>query len=38
LGDGEYDLKKMDRGWKKIFRDRDAWKLTLKKARILPGI
>jgi len=36
LDDVENDLKKMDvRGWRKIARNRDASKLTLKEARIV---
>ena len=39
LDDAENDLKIMDvRGWMKIVRNRDAWKLTLKETRILHGI
>jgi hypothetical protein len=38
LDDAENDLKKMGvRGWRKIAKDRDAWKLILKEARILHG-
>jgi hypothetical protein len=34
----ENDLKKLYfRGWRKIARDRDAWKLILKEARVLHG-
>jgi hypothetical protein len=37
-GDVENDLKKMGvRGWRKIARDRDAWKLILKEVRVLHG-
>ena len=36
LDDVESNLKKMDvRGWRKIAKDRDAWKLILKEARDL---
>jgi hypothetical protein len=36
LGDVENDMKKMCvRGWRKIARDRDAWKLILKEAKVL---
>ena len=32
------DMNKMGvRGWRKIARDRDAWKLVLKQARVLLG-
>jgi hypothetical protein len=32
------DLNKMGaRGWRKIARDRDAWNLILKEARVLRG-
>jgi hypothetical protein len=32
------DLKKMDViGWRKIGKDRDAWKLILKEVRVLHG-
>jgi hypothetical protein len=38
LDDVENDLKKMGvRGWRKIAKDRDAWKLILKEARVLHG-
>jgi hypothetical protein len=38
LGDVENDLNKMGvRGWRKIARDRDAWKLILKEAKVLHG-
>jgi hypothetical protein len=38
LDDVENNLKKMDvRGWKKIAKGRDAWKLILKEARVLRG-
>jgi hypothetical protein len=38
LDDVENDLKKMGvRGWRKIDRDRDAWKLILMEARVLHG-
>jgi hypothetical protein len=26
------------RGWRKIAKDRDAWKLILKEARVLHGL
>ena len=36
LGCVDNDLKKMSvRGWRKIARDRDAWKFVLKGARIM---
>jgi hypothetical protein len=36
--DVENDLKKTGvRGWRKIARDRDAWKLILKETRVLHG-
>jgi hypothetical protein len=36
LDDFENNLKKRDfRSWRKISRDGDAWKLILKKARVL---
>jgi hypothetical protein len=36
--DVENDLKKMGvRGWRKITKNRDTWKLILKKTRILHG-
>jgi hypothetical protein len=39
LEDVENDLKKMgSRGWTKIARDRDAWKLILKETEILHGL
>ena len=39
LDDAENDLKKMDvRSWREIVRNRDAWKLSLKEARMLHGI
>ena len=38
LDDVENDLKKMSvRGWRKMAKDRSAWKLILKKARVLHG-
>jgi hypothetical protein len=38
LDDVENDLKKMSvRGWRKIARDRDAWKLIVKEAKVLHG-
>jgi hypothetical protein len=38
LDDFENDLTKTGvRGWRKIARDRDAWRLILKKARVLYG-
>jgi hypothetical protein len=38
LDDVENDLKKMDvRGWRKIARDREAWKVILKEAKFLQG-
>jgi hypothetical protein len=34
LDDIENDLKKIDiRGWRRIAKDRDAWKLILKEAK-----
>jgi hypothetical protein len=34
----ENDLKKMGvRGWRKMDRDRDAWNVILKEARVLHG-
>ena len=39
LDDAENDLKKTGvRGWWKIARDRDAWKLILKEAKVLHGL
>jgi hypothetical protein len=39
LDDVENDLKKMDvRSWRKIDRNRDALKQTMKEARILHGM
>jgi len=36
LDDIENDLKEMDvRGWRKVARDRDAWKLILKETMAL---
>ena len=36
--DVEIDLKKRGvRGWSKIDKDRDAWKLIVKEARVLHG-
>jgi hypothetical protein len=38
LGDTENGLKKMSvRGCRKITKNRDAWKLILKEARVLSG-
>jgi hypothetical protein len=38
LDDVENDLKeKIIRGWRKIARNRDAWKLILKEARFRHG-
>jgi hypothetical protein len=38
LDDVENDLKKMGvRGWRKIVRAKDAWKLILKEAKVLHG-
>jgi hypothetical protein len=38
LDDVENNLNKMGvRGWRKILGYRDAWKLLLKKARVLHG-
>jgi hypothetical protein len=38
LDDARNHLKKTGiRGWKKIAKDRDAWKLILKEARVLHG-
>jgi hypothetical protein len=38
LDDAEIDLKKIGvRGWGKITKGRDAWKLFLKQARVLHG-
>jgi len=38
LDDVETDLKEMDvRGWTKVTRDRDAWKLILKEAMVPHG-
>jgi hypothetical protein len=38
LIDVENDLKKIGvRGWSKIARDRDIWKLILKEAKVLHG-
>ena len=38
LDDVKNDLKKMDvRGWRKIAKGRDAWKLILKETRVLHG-
>jgi hypothetical protein len=34
INDVENDVKKMDvRGWRKVARDRDAWKLIAEEAR-----
>jgi len=38
LDDVENNLKKVGvTGWRKRARDRDAWKLILKEAKVLPG-
>jgi hypothetical protein len=38
LDDVENDMKKMGvRGWRKIARDGDAWKLILKEVKVLHG-
>jgi hypothetical protein len=38
LDDVENDMKKMVvTGWRKMDKDRDAWKLLLKKDRVLRG-
>jgi len=38
LDDVENDLKQIGvRGWRKMARDRNAWKLILKEARVLHG-
>jgi hypothetical protein len=38
LDDVENDLKKeVIRGWRKIVRDGDAWKLILKRIKVLHG-
>ena len=38
LNSVENDVKKIGvRGWRKIAKDRDAWKLILRKARVLHG-
>ena len=38
LDDAENDLKKkLVRGWRKIAKERDAWELALKEARVLHG-
>jgi hypothetical protein len=38
LDDAENDLKKNGvRGWRKLGKGRDAWKLILKEARVLHG-
>jgi len=38
LEDAANDLKKMgDRSWRKMAKDRDAWKLILQDAKFLHG-
>ena len=38
IDDVEYGLKKMGvRGWRKIAKDIDAWKLILEEARVIQG-
>ena len=39
VDDVDNDVKKVGvRGWKKIAKDRDVWKLILKEARVLLGL